>query len=87
MTSEELAEQVQDAIIRCKGRVMGVGNDQYSQGDQQKFETLTPNELLEWALEESDDLIVYGVMVGIRIKQILASVDGATLKTHPDPAQ
>lgn len=74
MTSEELAQHVEDAVTRCRGRVLGVGNEQYSQGDVQKFETMTPNELLEWALEEADDLIVYGVMTGIRIKQILAGL-------------
>lgn len=75
MRSEDLANYVDDAIERCRGRVMGVGDEQYSEGDKQKFESMTPTDLLEWALEEADDLIVYGVMTGIRIKQILERLD------------
>lgn len=75
MTSEELAQHVEDAISRCRGRVLGIGNEQYSEGDKQKFENMSPTELLEWALEEADDLVVYGVMTGIRIRQILGRLE------------
>lgn len=79
MTSEDLANHVEAAIRRCRGRVTGIGNEQYSEGEKQKFESMTPVELLEWALEEADDLIVYGVMTGIRINQILDQVKGAQI--------
>lgn len=70
MTSEELAAEVKDAIERTTSRVVGEGHDQYSFGDKQLFESLPPEELLAWALEELDDLIVYAVMTGIQIKRI-----------------
>lgn len=70
MKSEQLADIVGSAILRCRHRVLGVGDEQYSEGDTQKFEKMSPDELLAWAQEEADDLVVYGVMLGYRIQRI-----------------
>ncbi|GAA0955521.1 hypothetical protein [Nonomuraea longicatena] len=70
MTSEQLAEAVEETVRAAKARVTGVGKDQYDQGDTQQFETMTTRELLQWAHEEALDLVVYGVMTAIRIKRV-----------------
>lgn len=69
VTSEELASEVEAAISRTRGRVLGVGDQQYSQGDTQKFETMEVDELFAWMQEELDDVIVYAVMLGIRLRR------------------
>ncbi|MFI9591018.1 hypothetical protein [Nonomuraea sp. NPDC052265] len=70
ITSDQLAEAVEDAIRAAKARVVGIGKLQYDEGDTQRFESMTIRELLQWASEEAEDLIVYGVMARIRIKRV-----------------
>jgi len=74
VTSEQLADEVQQAIMACRRRVLGVGAHQYDDGSgTQKFETLPAAELASWLLEEADDLIVYAVMLRIRAAQFAAA--------------
>ena len=74
MTSEQLADAVEAAIGACRGRVLGVGADQYDDGSGvQKFETLPAAELAAWLLEKADDLIVYAVMLRIRAARFAAA--------------
>jgi hypothetical protein len=74
MTSEQLADEVQQAIMACRHRVLGVGAHQYDDGSGvQKFETLPAAELASWLLEEADDLIVYAVMLRIRAAKFAAA--------------
>ena len=74
MTSEQLADAVEAAIGACRGRVLGVGADQYDDGSGvQKFEMLPAAELAAWLLEEADDLIVYAVMLRIRAARFAAA--------------
>lgn len=74
MTSEQLADEVQQAIMACRHRVLGVGAHQYDDGSgTQKFETLPAAELASWLLEEADDLIVYAVMLRIRAARFAAA--------------
>lgn len=70
MSSAELAAEVAEAITRATGRVVGVGQDQYDLGDSQKFESMPLDALIEMALEELDDVIVYSVMTQIRFRRI-----------------
>lgn len=72
MTSEELADEVQATIERCRSRVLGVGDEQYSEGDQQKFEGMHILQLIDWTLEELDDVIVYATMLTIRFQRFRA---------------
>lgn len=75
MTSEELANEVMTAVAACQERVMGVGNEQYSFGETQKFEELPLGELVLMAREEVQDLIVYAVMTDIRLKRLEAALN------------
>lgn len=63
------------AIERTSGRVLGVGQRDYDDGSGvQRFETLPLADLVRWSQEESDDLIVYGTMLGIRLQRLAAVV-------------
>ena len=74
MTSEQLADAVEQAVRAARHRVLGVGAHQYDDGSgTQKFETLPAAELASWLLEEADDLIVYAVMLRIRAAQFAAA--------------
>ena len=61
MTSEELANQVTDCVESLRERILGTGDEQYSQGDQQ-------------AIEELDDLIVYAVVLRSRMDNLRLSI-------------
>ena len=76
MTSEQLAAEVEAAIRRTTGRVLGVGQAEYDDGSGvQKFERLPISDLVRWAREESDDLIVYGTMLGVRLSRLAEALD------------
>ncbi|MGW6535194.1 hypothetical protein ACWGBV_03050 [Streptomyces sp. NPDC055051] len=71
MTSEELADEVSDFIGQCRGRILGIGTDQYQEPDgRQKFETMPLVELVIYAREEAQDLAVYAAMLDIRLKKL-----------------
>jgi hypothetical protein len=74
MTSEELADQVEEFIVAAVTRVRGTGDDQYAQGDQQNFESMELDELFEWAREELYDTVNYAVMLAIRLNRLHAEV-------------
>lgn len=75
MTSEELADEVSDFIRACRGRVLGVGAEQYDEGDSQTFERMPLAGLIQYAREEVQDLAVYAVMVDIRLKRLEAALE------------
>lgn len=76
MDSRGLADAVEELIRECRERVMGVGDQQYSEGTTQKFEKMDLRELVEWAYEEIDDVVVYAAMIRIRLGRIMALVNG-----------
>ncbi|MEU4580008.1 hypothetical protein [Nonomuraea sp. NPDC023979] len=70
MTSEELAKAVETTVKAVKSRILTVGKEQYDKGDEQLFEQMTINELLNYAVEECDDQIAYAVMTRIRLVRL-----------------
>lgn len=74
VTSEELAAEVEAAIRRTGVRVLGPGREQYDLGGEQHFESMPLGELLRWAQEELDDVIVYAVMQSIRFRRLQSVV-------------
>ncbi|WP_433224446.1 hypothetical protein [Microtetraspora malaysiensis] len=75
MTSEQLAKAVEQAIKNTRGRILGVGREQYELADgRQGFEDMSIRELLDWASEEAEDIIVYGVMLQIRIQRVKRAI-------------
>jgi len=71
VTSDQLAARV-DAFARaCWGRVRDKGNlADYDSGDTQRFEKMTPLELVVWAREEAQDLSNYAAMLDIQLQRI-----------------
>lgn len=70
MTSEQLADEVARVVVDAQQRVLGVGHDQYANGDEQKFEIMNLLDLIEYAREETLDLVNYGVMLTLRIERL-----------------
>lgn len=76
MSSVELADYVERFIGDCTGRVLGVGEEQYSEDTHQKFETVEFDKLLEMLQEEIQDAAVYAAMLDIRIRRIRETLKG-----------
>jgi hypothetical protein len=74
MTSEELSNQVTDCVESLRERILGTGDDQYSQGDQQAIELKSNTQLVTEAIEELDDLIVYAVVLRSRMDNLRLSI-------------
>lgn len=70
MTSEELAAEVEAFVARCRSRVTGTGDEQYGNGPVQKFEGLPLMQLIDWALEEIEDVVNYSTMMAIRLQRV-----------------
>ncbi|MBK3559287.1 hypothetical protein JHN55_22730 [Streptomyces sp. MBT56] len=70
MTSEELADNFGHFMRACRGRILGVGAEQYEDDNGQKFETMPLVELVVYAREEAQDLAVYAAMLDIRLKRL-----------------
>ena len=84
MTSAELAQEVAAFIEECQARVMGVGNEQYSMGDKQKFEVMSIDELIEYTEEELRDMAVYACMNHIRLRRLREALAARGLTGHAD---
>lgn len=75
MNSHELAEQVQILADAAKDRILTVGHEQYSDGDQQKFEQLPLNELFAWLQEELQDVVSYAAMLSVRVERVRRALE------------
>lgn len=79
MTSEQLAAEVARIVADAQNRILGVGAEQYTESDGQRFESMELADLVDYVREETLDLINYGVMLTIRIDRIkaqFAKIDG-----------
>lgn len=70
MTSEELAQAVAETIKSVESRIVGIGQEQYSQGDMQKIELKPLKGVLQDLLEELDDALVYTAVLRLRCSKI-----------------
>lgn len=76
MTSEDLASFVEVLGSLAQSRVKGIGHEQYSMPDRQKFEDLSPEALAEYALEEYADAVSYAAMGAIKMLALLRGMRG-----------
>lgn len=74
MNSAQLADEVETLVRNCRERVMGVGDEQYSEGDTQKFERLPLTSVVDYALEEVEDIVNYAAMLHIRLRRLKAVI-------------
>jgi hypothetical protein len=70
MTSEELADKVEQFIVHAVTRVKGTGDKQYSDGDTQQFENKELDQIFTDAEEELIDIVNYCVMLDIRLRRL-----------------
>jgi hypothetical protein len=70
MTSEELANQVTECVESLRGRILGTGNEQYSNGNQQSIETKSGALIVKETIEEIDDAIVYLAHLRARLSRL-----------------
>ena len=73
MTPQELANEVATVVSRAQERVGpgSIGAEQYHvDGQPQRFETMPIDGLIEYATEETLDLVNYGVMLTIRLDRL-----------------
>ena len=82
MTPQELSDEVESVIRLCQDRVGpdSVGAKQYwTEGQPQKFESMSFDGLCEYYEEELRDIVNYAVMTHIRIRRMREAV-GARLR-------
>lgn len=72
MTSDQLAEYVEQFIGACKQRVLGTGREQYETDGRQDFEDMSPVRLIREAREEAQDGAVYMAMLDIKLAELEA---------------
>lgn len=68
MKSAELSTAVAEVVKEAQARIMGIGAEQYAEGDTQKFERMTLEGLLVYMEEELLDQINYSVMNILRLR-------------------
>lgn len=67
VSTDDLASFIEALASQAQYRVKNTGHDQYSEGDGQQFERMTPIQLAEWMLEEAADVVNYQAMSAIKI--------------------
>jgi hypothetical protein len=77
MTSEELAQEIMSAVTAVQARILGVGKAQYDEGSQQRFESMSLQELIQYAREEVEDGIAYNVMLRYKLNLLEKAVQAA----------
>jgi hypothetical protein len=93
MTSEELAKEVMAAVLAVQTRIIGVGAAQYEEEHGQKFELMSLQEIIQYAMEEVEDGIAYNVMLRYKLRLLNDAIEGAfagyaaNRARHARPAQ
>lgn len=77
MQANELADQIERIIISLRERIMGVGAEQYDEGNVQKIELKKPSEIIAETIEEIDDSIVYLSHLRARMTKIQSTLGNA----------
>lgn len=70
MTPTQLADSVEGVIQHLRSRIEGTGKEQYDEGDTQKIETFSDQEVIVNAIEEIDDAIVYLAHLRMRLANL-----------------
>lgn len=87
MTSEDLARYIDRIVSTVQGRVLTVGQEQYSEGDTQQFERMNLLQITDYLLEEIQDSIAYNVMLHHKAERLKDAIHAAFTGTTATPAQ
>lgn len=71
MTPTQLADSVEGVVLHLRSRIEGTGKAQYDEGDTQKIETFSNEEVIVNAIEEIDDAIVYLAHLRMRLAKVV----------------
>jgi hypothetical protein len=71
MTPTQLADSVESVVLHLRSRIEGTGKEQYDEGDTQKIETFSNEEVIVNAIEEIDDAIVYLAHLRMRLAKVI----------------
>jgi hypothetical protein len=71
MTPTQLADSVESVVLHLRSRIEGTGKEQYDEGDTQKIETFSNEEVIVNAIEEIDDAIVYLAHLRMRLAKVV----------------
>lgn len=75
VTSDEHADAVAAILVALRGRILGPGAEQYDDGSGvQRFEGRPLGAIVQDALEEVDDLIVYACQLRLRVAGLAGRV-------------
>jgi hypothetical protein len=74
MTSEQFADHVTECVESLRSRILGTGQEQYSMGDRQKIEDYSNTQLLDEAIAELDDFVVYAVYMRTRMAELRSAL-------------
>jgi hypothetical protein len=77
MSVTDLADYQNQLCRYARRRIYGDGADQYDLGNQQKFESMSMDELWTGAREEIADLINYLTMLDIKLGRLIKGFNGA----------
>jgi hypothetical protein len=83
MTSEQLAKAIAHHIKSLENRIINVGAKEYSQGKVQKIESKSLSRLLDEAIEELDDLVVYLSFTRLKVQKLRANLNLELLDSRP----
>lgn len=72
MSSDSTANYIGSLITRCQSRIKGVGNDQYFNGEFQKFEVMSDDDLIIGLMEEIEDAVNYLGFLHIKVNRLRA---------------
>lgn len=70
MTAKQLADFQRDFTQYARGRILGVGAEQYSDGVGQKFEGYSVNRLISEMQDEMADVVNYAAMISIQLERL-----------------
>ena len=70
MTNEELVAYQQEFTRKARGRLEGVGKQQYDRGSRQQFEEYSVTRLLDETKDELLDIVNYATMMAIQLDKI-----------------
>jgi hypothetical protein len=79
-----ITDEEEWVIEQAQKRILGVGNEQYSEGDKQKFETMPLPRLAQYCEEETLDLVNYGVMLTIRVRRLEAIIEAMERRVNAE---
>lgn len=70
MTARELADFQRAFTRHARGRILGVGAEQYGNEKGQRFETYSTKELIDESIDELADVVNYATMLAISLRRI-----------------